>query len=207
MMRAQPCALPCGEALMAMHEQILRKEQDPFHKPEAERETEAEQAAAAGHRRVDAEEQRATESERTRLEQLAPSVVAHLPGQTGASDEAVKHLFTHFAERANQDRLTEEAQRISATQTDPRTTARAREPRGKWHKEVGDEFKEGFAADFMPDSQLAAPAIDEGPRGPGDAAVVDAGADAWDGAGSPRRRRRGTARGAAKKSTKREGNK
>ena len=50
---------------MAMHEQILRKEQDPFHKPEAQKETEAEQAAAAGHRRVDAEEQRATETERT----------------------------------------------------------------------------------------------------------------------------------------------
>ena len=153
---------------MAMHEQILRKEQDPFHKPEAAKETEAEQAAAAGHRRVDAEEQRATESERTKLEQLAPSVLAHLPGQTGASDEAVKHLFTHFAERANQDRLAEEAQRESATQTDPRTTARAREPRGKWHKEAGDEFKGGFAADFMPDSPRAAPACNaSSPSPPG----------------------------------------
>ncbi len=206
-MWAQPCALPCGEALMAMHEQILRKEQDPFHKPEGQLETEAEQAAAAGHRRVDAEEQRAAQTERTSLELMAPSVVAHLPGQTAASDEAVKHLFTHFTERENKEGLpAEAAQRVTATQTDPRTTARAREPRGKWYREVGEEFKEGFAADFMPDSQIAGPSIDEGPRGASDAAAVDADADAWEGAGSPRRRKRGTAaRGPAKKSSKREG--
>ena len=185
---------------MQMHEQILRKEQDPFHKPEDQKETAQEHAAAASQRLVEAAERSVTASEPTALEQMAPSVMAHLPGQTGASDEAVKHLFTHFSERKGEEEDGEE-QQTTATQTDPRTSARAREPRGHVDHEPGEEFKDGFAADFMPDSQFVGADLDDRPRGGGDGVI-----DAWDGTSGPRRRRRGTAAGAqVKKSTKGEG--
>ena len=187
---------------MPMHEQILRKEQDPFHKVEEQPETAAEHAAAESQRRVEATERVTTAAEPTAQEQLAPSVIAHLPGQTAASDEAVKHLFMHFAERerkGGQNR--EELQRGSSTQTDPRTSARAREPRGQANREPGEEFKDGFAADFMPDSQLVGADLDDRPRGgTGDAAI-----DAWDGQSGPRRRRRGTTTRTKAKKSKGEG--
>jgi hypothetical protein len=187
---------------MPMHEQILRKEQDPFHKSEDQAETAPEHAAAASQRRVEAEERVLTAAEPTTQEQLAPSVMAHLPGMTGASDEAVKHLFMHFSERERKGgQSREELQRTTSTQTDPRTSSRAREPRGHAQREPGEEFKDGFAADFMPDSQFAGADLDDRPSSGGDADL-----DAWDGESGPRRRRRGTAAPAAvKKSTKGEG--
>lgn len=184
---------------MPMHEQILRKEQDPFHKPEDQIQSEAERAAAAAHQRFEEEQRRLAATAATAQEALAPSLVAHLPGKTGVSEEAMRHLFTHFTEREHKHESTrQENQRKTATQTDPRTTARAKEPRGKTQRELGDEFKEGFAADFLPDSQIAAAALDDGPRA---AAEVDG--DAWEGAGGSRKRRRGTAaRGQSRKSKK-----
>lgn len=182
---------------MPMHEQILRKEQDPFHKEEAPNRTEQEHAAAARQQRVEAAERLVTAGAPTVQEQLAPSVTAHLPGQSGASDEAVKQLFDHFAERENEhsESAEEEAQQNTATQTDPRTSAKAKDPHGSLERKAGDEFTDGFAADFMPDSQLVGADLDDRPP----AEVVDV----WEGSSSPRRRRRGTtAAKAGKKGTK-----
>lgn len=187
---------------MPMHEQILRKEQDPFHKPEDQKQSEAERAAAAEHRRVEEEQRRLAATQVTAEEPLAPSLLAHLPGQTGVSDEAMKQLFTHFTEREQKEHISrQEQQRVSATQTDPRTTARSRDPRGRQQKDPGDEFKEGFAADFLPDSQTSAAALDDGPH-----RTADLGGDAWEGASGGRKRRRGAAaRGSSKKSKKGQG--
>ncbi len=187
---------------MPMHEQILRKEQDPFHKPEDQKQTEAERAAAAEHQRFEEEQRRLAATQVTATEPIAPTLLAHLPGQTGVSEEAMKHLFTHFTEREQKEHISrQEQQRTTATQTDPRTTARARDPRGRQQKELGDEFKEGFAADFLPDSEISAAALDDGPH-----QVADLGADAWEGASSGRKRRRGgAARGSTKKSKKGQG--
>ena len=183
---------------MPMHEQILRKEQDPFHKEEDQNETAQEHAVAARQQRVEAQERLTTAGEPTAQEQLAPSVTAHLPGQTGASDEAVKQLFNHFSERERKGGQSEDEQHdTTATQTDARTTARARDPRGSLQRKPGDEFKEGIAADFVPDSQLVGADLDDRPSGGGDVA------DVWEGSGGTRRRRRGTAAPAAgKKSEK-----
>lgn len=186
---------------MPMHEQILRQEQDPFHKPEDQAQTEAERAAAAVHLRAQEEARREAAAAATAPEPIAPMVVAHLPGQTGVSDEAMRHLFTHFSEREKKGDLShDEEQHITGTQTDPRTTARAHAPTGRWEKQPGDEFKEGFAADFLPDSQTSAAALSEGPRQP-----EELGPDAWEGSGGRRKRRGAAARGPSKKNKKGEG--
>ena len=185
---------------MPMHEQILRKEQDPFHKVEEQNDSEQTHAAAVSRQRVEAQERLTTAGEPTAQEQLAPSVVAHLPGQTGASDEAVKQLFNHFSERERKGGQSEdEAQQASATQTDPRTSARAREPRGHKERRAGDEFKDGIAADFVPDSQFVGADLDDRPVSGGDAV------DVWEGESGRRRRRGPAGTTAAKKSTKGEG--
>jgi hypothetical protein len=184
---------------MPMHEQILRKEQDPFHKEEGQNQTALEQAAAVRQQRVEAEERLVTAGEPTAQEALAPSVMAHLPGQTGASDEAVKQLFNHFSERERKggQSAEEEAQQNTATQTDPRTSAKSKDPNGSLDRKAGDEFTEGFAADFMPDSQFVGADLDDRPRAEG--------ADVWDGTSSPRRRRRGSTAAPAVKKSKGEG--
>jgi hypothetical protein len=190
---------------MPMHEQLIRREQDPFHKPESEPESERESKAAETHRRLDAEEQRVAEEERTHNELLAPSVVAELPRRTEVSEEAVKRLFNHFSERQRKGDLTpEEAARTSATQIDPRTTAQAqtRDPRGKMRpdNERADEFPDGIAADFVTDSQGAVGALDERPR---DNAAFDNNVDVWEGTPGRKRKRRGAP--APAKAKKREG--
>jgi hypothetical protein len=182
---------------MAIYDQMLRKEQDPFHKPESQLESEREQAAAEAHRRAEAEQQKLSEQARSLSEKLAPSLTAELPKQTAASQEAVKRLFGHFSERSRKlDPTRDERLRASSTQTDPRTTSQARDPRGKARPQLEDEFKDGIAADFLRDSKISAADMDEGPHG-SDATSFDA----WEG-GSRRKRRRGAA---ATKSRKREG--
>lgn len=138
----------------------LRKEQDPFDKAQ-NLEPAVEQALqTAPDKRAAEADHRAAAAERAEREKPAPQLLAEIPQQGGASDEAVQRLFNHFIEKQQpepSEAEKDDKQDAPAPAADARR-GRSRDPLRQ--KGRAEQYKTGIAADFVPSSKVVVGELD-----------------------------------------------
>jgi hypothetical protein len=168
---------------MPMLDQLLHKEVDPFQKSEEQTSKDEHGVLSVGQQRR-AEETRLLQEERTAMAQIAPSVVADLPQQSPASQEAVQRLYSHFTEQKSTAKSEDQKDPDQTTPAEPKHGQKFKPLKGKNQRRPGDQVKEGVGADFVRDSAIVAGEMDTHP---------DQDGSVWDGPGDGgRRKRRGS---------------
>lgn len=137
----------------------LRKEQDPFDKAQNLEPVVEQALQTAPDKRAAEADHRAAAAERAEREKPAPQVLAEIPQQGGASDEAVQRLFNHFIEKQQPE--PSEAEK-DEKQDSPAPAVDARRGRKDPPRQKGraEQYKTGIAADFVPSSKVVVGELD-----------------------------------------------